>query len=174
MPLPNQKLTDPAVERNFRDLSGRFVGHERVASLPAARVYNSGAFTHNSTGNFLAITFDSERWDTGGLHSTAANTSRLTVAIAGLYVIHGHAQWDSNTTGVRILGIRINGTTDIAQERRWASVGTFEMGVTTQYKLAVSDYIELMAFQNSGANRTINAVANHSPEFAATWLHPAT
>src|SRR5438128_351037 len=41
-----------------------------------ARVYNSGAFSVGASSE-TAVTFDTERSDTGGFHSTVTNTSRL-------------------------------------------------------------------------------------------------
>lgn len=45
---------------------------------------------NNST---TQLTFDSERWDTDGMHSTSTNTGRLTCVTSGLYLVFANVQW---------------------------------------------------------------------------------
>ena len=135
---------------------------------PRARVYTSGGFSHNSTGNLLAVTYDTERYDVGGCHSTSSNTSRLTVPSggAGLYHIGGWGQWDSNTAGVRELSISLNGiATFIARCRIDADEGNTMLNVSCDYQLAVGDYVQLAAYQDSGGTRTLNP-----SEFWFRWV----
>jgi hypothetical protein len=133
----------------------------------SARAYNSSNFTHNSTGNWLSITLDSERWDTDTIHSTVSNTGRLTCKTAGKYLIIGQASFAANATGRRRLQIVLNGTTTIGyvvvDNLGASTVVRFE--VVTVYNLSVNDYVQLQAWQNSGGNLDINAAANYSPEF---------
>lgn len=138
----------------------------------ACRVYNDAAFTHNSTGNYLAITFNSERSDQYGMHSTSTNTSRITVPIAGWYYVWGCLRFDANATGIRRIAIRFGGSTYIALHSNNApeAVNTAELSISTIYYFAASDYIELAAFQSSGGNLDILATANYSPEFAVMRL----
>lgn len=133
---------------------------------------NHGARVFHSTTQSLAsggiILFDSERWDTDAYHSTVTNTGRLTIPSGqdGIYSIVGNAGWDANTTGYRALDIRLNGATLIGREQvsGQASI-VFTHHVMTIYSLVATDYVELIATQNSGANRTIQQIANVSPEF---------
>jgi len=139
-----------------------------MALLVGARVYNSGALT--ITNNTLtALTFDSERFDTDTIHSTASNTSRLTATTAGKYAISGHIEWAANATGHRLIAIRLNGTTSLASIRRNAISGgaaTEQQSIATIYELAVNDYVELHVLQTSGGNLNVNAAGNYSPEFS--------
>lgn len=75
----------------------------------AARVYNSADISIATSGLPQALTFDSEEYDYGGLHSVASNTGRLTAVVGGIYVISGHATFASDATGLRQLSIRKNG-----------------------------------------------------------------
>lgn len=142
------------------------------AAFTGARVYKAADFTHNSTGNYLPITFDTERYDSSAFHSTGSNTERLVAPSDGYYHVGGCIMWDTNATGNRILGIR------------WwrADAGdnkfiTFEGNVpgasrvqtiSADYFMEAGDWIELWAFQSSGGNRTILSIPNASPEF---WIH---
>lgn len=147
------------------------------------RVTTAGDWTHNNTGNWLPVVFDTERWDMGVLPTNArdptgatysypngfwdvAQPTRLTAVWPGRYEIKGHVLWDAVGVGNLVyLAIRLNGVTYIRRER-WVGHGTeHDMGVDTQYILGEGDYIELMAWQNSGGNLDILQQGNFSPEF---------
>lgn len=178
IPLPVPYVGQDEVQRNLDALAGQFPlgphqSHHQI--YPQARVYSSGAFSHNETPQKQAITFNAERWDyyPAGYteqHSTASNTSRLTCRVPGLYSIGGRFSWDTNTTGVRYGYVTLNGTTDLCIEGGLTptAVGGYFMTLETLYRLNVGDYVELMAFSNSGGTRTIGAGA----EFWFGWLSP--
>lgn len=131
-----------------------------------ARVYNNANISVTNAGDFF-LTFNTERWDTDGIHDTGSNTGRLTCQTAGKYLIIGQIEWATNTTGNRQAYIRLNGTTDIARvtETTTAAMGCPRMIVTTIYDLAESDYVELGAYQNSGDALNVLSTGNRSPEF---------
>ena len=150
--------------------TSRFIG---------ARVYNSAAFSHNSSGSWLAVTFDAERFDTSAIHSTASNTSRLTCVVAGVYSIFGTVQFAVNATGWRGTRIYLNGATPIATVLHAASSNTYAIlqTVSTIYELVAGDYIEIQAFQDSGGTLALSQQDNTSPEFGMALigvLVPAT
>ena len=133
-----------------------------------ARVYNSGNISI-ANASTVALTFDTERWDTDAIHSTIANTSRLTCKTAGKYIITGNIRWASHSTGTRLVGIRLGGATNLAQARDQASsaaAGNHGLIVTTIYDLAVNNYVELTVYQSSGGNLNVEASLNISPEFS--------
>lgn len=131
-----------------------------------ARVYNSGDITIGNS-SWTALTFDSERYDTDTIHSTVANTSRLTATTAGYYLISATARFDFNTTGQRILMIYLNNTTGIARQGIGNADATNRehLNCTTVYYLSASDYVEAQVYQDSGGNLDIEQVGNYSPEF---------
>ena len=133
---------------------------------PCCRVYNSGvqSIDHNT---LTALTFDSERFDTDNIHSTVANTSRLTCGTAGTYQITGNTQFDNSAAGQwRTTSILLNGATLIGgvSTHRDATSQT-RMIATTLYKLAVGDYVELVMYQDTGGALNSEVVANICPEF---------
>lgn len=141
-----------------------------VPLVQQTRVYNSAALTL-TTAVSTALTFDTERYDVGGLHSTSANTSRITIALAGVYEVGGSASFDTNTTGLRGLSIRLNGTTTIALARDAPITGDETvMILSAAYRFVAGDYVELIARQTSGGNLNITVNANYSPEFWATRI----
>lgn len=140
---------------------------------PHARVRNTANISHTSSGNYQALTFNSERVDVGSMHDTGSNTGRLTVPSGGggFYAIGGCIEFASNATGRRGIQIRLNGTTVIAREES-ANLGANDHAVTvsTVYQLAAGDYVELMGLQASGGSLNMLATGNYSPEFYAHWL----
>ena len=130
-----------------------------------ARVYNSGNITL-STASWTAVTFDSERWDTDSIHDVSANTDRLTCRTTGLYIIAGHVRFETDGTGNRGLYIAYNGATLIGMVRKDADSATpTVLTIATQYYMSVGDYLKLAAYQSSGGDLDVEAVANYSPEF---------
>lgn len=109
-----------------------------------------------------AVSFTAaDSWDTDSFHSTVSNQSRLTVpsGLGGKYLIVATASWANNSTGWRDLRIRANGSSDLATER----VGTGAANsypistMSTVEQLAAGTYIEVTAWQNSGAALDITA-----------------
>lgn len=138
-----------------------------------ARVYNSAniSIPNNS---FTALTFDSERFDTDSIHSTVVNTSRLTIQTAGKYIIVGQVRFAAAAGGRRQIRIFLNGATIISSvEPNVVADGTAnpKLIATTIYDLAVGEYVELEAFQDSGGAINVLTSANFSPEFMI-WILP--
>src|SRR5439155_3809942 len=130
-----------------------------------ARVYNSGAFSVGSSSE-TAATFDTERSDTGGFHSTVTNTSRLTVPTGadGRYVISGAVEWAASALGtLRRLSIRLNGSTYIAKDEITSIINAaLPQNVSTVYDLVATDYVELVAFQDTVGAVNVSNAGNYS------------
>lgn len=139
---------------------------------PLARVFNSAAISIANNTN-TAVTFDSERFDNQGMHSTSSNTSRLTVptGMGGKFLIGGHIEFAGNASGQRDILIQVNGSTVIAYDRVGPNGAvSWKMSLTTMYALSAADYVELLVFQNSGGALNLDATGNYTPEFWAMWM----
>ena len=162
--------TITAADENSRNssISTTFNAHSHVNDTEmdrSARVRNTAAISLTS-GTATILTFDSERWDTDTIHSTASNTGRLTATTAGKYQITGHVAWQANANeGNRILDILLNGATIIASEscleKPANASDTVRCTITTHYNLAATDYVELRATQRAVATLNINATGNY-------------
>lgn len=143
--------------------------------VPQARVYNSAAISVANATAYVILTFNSERYDEGGLHSTASNTSRLTAPTAGLYAIGAHVSYAPNGTGGRALILRKNGSVVLDLETAAATTfGGFPtaMSIHTQARLAAGDYVEVGCYQSSGGALNVNVGAEYTPEFFMHWVSP--
>lgn len=115
-----------------------------------------------------ALNFDSERYDNDTMHDTVTNNSRVKATHAGVYDIVGSIAYAANATGYRQARLRLNGTTYLAiqlQPSAGAGVETVVV-VSTQYTLAATDYIELVAFHSAGTAINSNNDANYAPFLA--------
>jgi hypothetical protein len=155
-------VEDPTLQRNFDRIS-----QELRQPVSQARVYNDANISVANT-TLQALTFNSERFDHGDLHSTSVNTGRLTAPVAGLYMMGGCVQFASNATGVRVVQVRVGGSTVIANVEIVAGAATtHSLHVSAAYQLAAGDYAELIAYQTSGGSLNVLAQGNYSPEF---WM----
>lgn len=118
----------------------------------AARATN-GAQTI-ATGASTALTFSAETFDTASLHSTSSNTSRMTVGATGVYDITGFVKWTGSASGnQRQVAIRVNGLTTYNEAYLPPSGGiNLAMIVNDKLSLTAGDYVEIMAFQDTGGN----------------------
>lgn len=165
MAFPLETVRDgdwPTVRRN----TDRIAAHLNQV-MPNARVFNSGNIAL-TTAVAAFLTFDSEHFDNGALHSTSVNTGRLTAPITGLYLIGAAVDFASNATGYRQLAVRVNGTTFIVADERPAVNGAAtQITVETVYRLAAGEYAEVRCLQTSGGNLNVSAAGDFSPEF---WM----
>lgn len=142
---------------------------------PAARVYNDDDIEIDAD-TWTTVTFNQERYDTDGCHSTLAQTGRLTVPANGdgIYHIGGNVEIKmpglegANSTGMEI---RLNGADPIAK-----AFGQYERAVnpwivvSCDYALVAADYVELRCYSLNGYD--INCSPNCSPEFWFHWVRP--
>lgn len=142
-----------------------------LANPPKCRVYNSAAISVTNNVE-TALTFNSERFDTDTMHSTAVNTGRITFTTAGTYLVGGSIRWaDTASTAAQRLAIRVGGATKIAETlNNHANNGGSPITVTTLYAFSAGDYVELVAYQNTAGALNVTATGNQSPEFWAVWV----
>jgi hypothetical protein len=152
------------VQRNFDKL-----GPAVFSPVPNARVYNNAnvALANNAEAS---VTFNTESFDEGDLHSTSSNTNRLTVAVAGLYALGASIRFAANATGYRYAYFRLNGATPIGvaiAQTNSAAVDTV-CAPTAIYRLDAGDWVEVRAYQNSGGALNLITSGVESPAF---WIH---
>lgn len=124
---------------------------------PRCQVKNSIAVSTTS-GTALLLTADTENYDTDTMHSLVSNTSRVVANTPGLYDVKVIVSFVANATGYRAVDLRKNaagasgGGTDIVQ----VNIASFQAVAPTvvafgfEVQLALNDYLELFAVQNSG------------------------
>lgn len=147
---------------------GTNVLESRTAPLRAS-VYNSANVSIPNNA-YTAVALNAERIDTSTFHDNTTNNTRLTIPAVGDYIFIGSASFDANGTGMRGLGIRLNGTTYVGIPVQVGAIATFGVNLVVVSHVrtytAITDYVELMAFQDSGAALNILAGSEYSPQLS--------
>jgi hypothetical protein len=139
----------------------------------SVRVYRSSNQTI-PRGIGVVVDFDEARWDTNNLH-TSGDPTKLVAQTPGKYLIFGHVRWavpSDPSASVREVGIRLNGSTFVASDRRSDAIGDqVNQSVSTHYELGAGDYVELEV-HHTALPTSLDIVADSglSPEFGMVKL----
>lgn len=139
---------------------------------PMAQLRQTGAQSLTN-GVGTAVTFDTEDLDNFNGHDTTTNTSRYTCQAAGWYQVSGGVCFAANATGRRGGWWLKNGSVVAGSESIVpAHASTVDTPLRTIIvSLAVADYVELAAFQDSGgALNTSVAAAQQHPMMTVRWV----
>jgi len=119
-----------------------------------------------------AVAFPFERYDPYNMHNTVVNNSRINILRTGNYVVGGCIEYAAAVAGSRKIFVRKNGTTNVVGNST-LSLGAEDTVISTEciYQFTVNDYIELIAFQNSGGPINANAAGDYTPEFWCGRIH---
>lgn len=140
------------------------------AAVPSVRASSSVALTLASASNVRA-SLDTTDWDQGtasAQHSTSSTQSHLVCRQAGIYLISAGATISQNASGLRDVGIQLNGTTWVAEMYTGANPTDVTIfSLSALYQLALGDYVELVLYQDSGS--TLQALANRDVKAHIAW-----
>lgn len=133
----------------------------------------ANATTGVNSASPTTISFSGVVFDDAGFFN-AGNPSRLTVpaGLAGLYMINANFAWPVSATGSRTVTLRKNATSTLAlsQEQNAGAADLVVENVTWIGRLAVGDFVEIQATQDSGGTLTAPFVANNYPNLAMAFL----
>jgi hypothetical protein len=149
---------------------------DKLGTVPAAEVTNSStqAIPNGAETN---LTWNTNRLDNDGLHSTTTNTDELVAPVSGTYIVTAMTAWAGNGTGTRTLQLnRLSTTNPLQVTDTFASsdeIGETDSGVEFQdvagiTHLSAGQAVVAEVFQDSGG--TLNA--QNFCRFAVAWLGP--
>jgi hypothetical protein len=152
LPLTDDSQDLGSASKQWQDV---FVSGQITASGQVrASAYNSAVQSVNDSAATI-LTFDSEDYDVGGVHSTSANTSRMTVPAGkgGLYLVIGSTSIAVDADGYRRVVLFKNGATALQIVSVAANAATLytAMQVSGVFVLAAADYVELQVLHTAGA-----------------------
>jgi hypothetical protein len=146
------------------------------ASRPICSAF-SNVNTSIATSTFTSIPLASETVDTDGQHDLVTNNSRIVIGkTLGLYRVQASVSWNANATGSRRCYVFLNGTTLV--EGSYVSAANAGAGdpvdvvgpVVYVRSTAVTDYVEIQAWQNSGgALALLNNTAGKKTQLTAVF-----
>lgn len=137
-----------------------------TTATDAARVTNSAAI-QIPNGAATALTFDTQRWATSGMHSTTTNSSRVTVLSTGLYDVTAQVELSSGVLGQRDLRIVLNDATVIGRQSVFSSSPVVLTAATTYRMSATTDYVGVQIYFDGSTGRVLQGAA-YSPELMLT------
>ncbi len=137
---------------------------EVTLNRPSCKLFRSAALSVAKGGSPSVIGWDGEAWDTQSVHSLVTNTSRIGILNDGKAQISGHIKYASNATGSRGVMVRKNSAGNSASGTLLHEIllqAVVTAGHTTSVPFIIEDsvlagdYIEVFAYQNSGAARDL-------------------
>jgi len=149
------------------------VGDYLQGGEPAAcrvRRTSSLSVSNNSNTN---PSFASEARDTWGMHDNSTNPERITVPVAGWYLVTATCQWEAYAVGHRTLTIYHSGGLIVATQTTQNNGGTnvVRQTVTGIFYCAASDYFYVDIYQNSGVALDFQADGSGSyPTFSVSRI----
>ena len=129
------------------------------------------ALQSTANATFVAITWNTEDFDTNGYHDNSTNNTRITIPTGkgGYYLITGIVQYDGNGTKNRAGELRKNGTATNYLYFLAAAETTNSPVYQMSYiiYLSAADYLEIFSYQNSGGSLNID---NYSTKWQMQYL----
>jgi hypothetical protein len=141
------------------------------STYAGASVYKTSSQSIAS-GSYVVLNYGSENFDTDAFHDTSTNNSRLTVPSgkAGKYSIQVIVSFAASGVGDRRIGFFKNGSGLIYPNVILPiSTDITILNGTTIVDLSVGDYMEVVAYQNTGGNLNINSGTAES-QFSISYL----
>lgn len=127
---------------------------------------------------WTAVAFQAEDSDSVNGHDNVTNNARYTCKVAGTYEVSGAVSWSYNGTGFRASVFAKNSVAIAGSQVNLPTINytTAELlmpGRTVHVPLALNDYVELWAYQDSGGGAIPTSVTTASAHSILTikWLH---
>jgi len=139
---------------------------------PECQIFNSAAISIPTGAGYTTLTFDSEVFDTGAMHSTSSNTDQITMPEAGIYLLQAKVRWAANATAYREFVFVRNETDALGAKTVWPGLATaWPMTVACLQEFAVNDYVECwVRIGAAGAATNVEAEAGLTPYVHAIKL----
>ncbi|KKN25154.1 hypothetical protein LCGC14_0887630 [marine sediment metagenome] len=143
-----------------------------ISHPPVCRVYNDASITIAASTE-VALTYNTERYDKDGMHSTSSNQSRITAQVPGKYLFIAHTRWAGFTASKVYTFIMVGGSTEYARDERGMPVGAdINVTVSTLIDMAVGNYAEVFVFHDNASPQSSVADVANGLEFSAVWVSP--
>ena len=163
--VAGEVVTAPHFNDNIRDVL------LYLLARPLAVLRNTVSQTVSSA-TWASLLMNTEDADTAGGHSTSSNTSRYTAVYPGWYRHSGLYSPAANATGRRGTRWAVNGTAVASSQAMVQATSASETSVTAITKLiflAVNDYSELQAFQESGGSLGTKTTSEQQNGSSIIW-----
>ncbi len=136
----------------------------------ACRVYNPTptSFVDSAT---TAITWGTESFDIDNWHDNSTNPGRITVSIAGIYLVEAKLDINYSPGGTARLSLVKNGSLLAVVGQSVVAAGVETILALTTVKRAVNDYLSVSFWQaTAGATQSVNGSGEYDCFFSVALL----
>lgn len=158
-------LQDPLRRQDYVDYIQPFlIGHGARVHANIDRAIPNDAST--------AIIFDAADYDNDNLWRPGTSTSRLYITTAGIYLVIGQVLFDASGPATRRITLDDNTPSALAvtQLQFDEITGHWRAHVSTTWYFSAEDFVELRAFQDTGAPLNVVSYSNASPVLQAVRI----
>ena len=113
------------------------------------------------------MVWDSEVWDTDGMHDNAINQDRITVNTPGIYLVIGAVRYSAGVSDDSSVTIWLNGSTFIVRDEGGPANTAGGRTVSAFVNMNANDYLHLQVYQNNSANTSRTTTSGTF--FSAMW-----
>lgn len=127
---------------------------------------------------WTALTFDAEHYDTDAMHSTTTQNSRIVIPVSGTYLLVGGVAFAFNATGRRGAQWAVGGVANafgaLTMLPTLTAAGSNPALAATSLplRLTAGQYVELQAFQDTGAALNTLVLSSTQPYAGVLRLSP--
>jgi hypothetical protein len=134
---------------------------------PSCYAYNNA---NQSIANaaWTTLAFNSEKFDTDGMHDLVTNNHRLTCVTTGKYIACAGLKFFGNAAGVRILSLNVNGARSFGYVDTLPNANDVTgMNATIIVHLVAGDILTVDVWQNSGGALNVITEGSATPFLSA-------
>lgn len=137
---------------------------------PMASVYRNAALSQTATASYQAVSFDTEHFTNTDSMWVIGSPTRITLSTIGIYLVTGVVTFGASATGLRSVRINKNGSSGAYGTLVSGNVVINYLNVSAVIEAtAITDYVELAAYQDTGGNLAYNAGADQL-RFSAVFM----
>ena len=134
-----------------------------------------GSTSSPGAGQTLIQWDGADRFDVGSSHDPASNNSRVTAQKSASFFYLLNTSFAASATGSRMASIRRNGTQTIGRGGTLPVSGEeTSFSTSSVWKMTSGDYVEALAWQDTGAGLNLVKSGLYSPEFMWAELVQST
>lgn len=149
----------------------------------SARILNYVGYPAIATNTDTTISYTGTDWNTdpAGSMWNSGTPNIVTIKTAGIWRLILESNWGSNSSGIRVGKVLLNGTTNanvvLSYNINAASFVETNISVSKEIRLNVNDVLRVDYFQNSGSNLSpVNNIGGTASfmgnALIATWIQP--
>lgn len=142
-------------------VNGYWAAIEGAINTRAAKICKTSTSSISNGGSPQLVPFANDAYtveifNTDSMYDKVNQPQRITIQTAGKYLCIGQVQWATNGTNARLVSLNVNGTERARSTGPGMSTMAANLCIAAVYDLAVSDYVQMLVYQDSGGYLNVN------------------